>query len=74
MFLTPTFMTLAVSFIPNLKRLAVEATFDNLLAALNLMWDQFVKMAQELLSTPLFLIPLAIFVVGAAIGLVKRIV
>lgn len=36
--------------------------------------DQFTDMASTLLSTPLFLIPVGIFVVGAAIGLVRRIV
>lgn len=34
---------------------------------------QFTEMATTLLSMPLFLIGVGIFVVGAAIGLVKRI-
>lgn len=34
----------------------------------------FTSMATTLLSTPLFLIPVAIFAVGACIGLVRRLV
>ena len=37
-------------------------------------WDKFTAMAGDLLTTPLFLVPVGIFVVGAAIGLVKRII
>lgn len=35
--------------------------------------ERFTAMASEMLSTPLFLIPIAIFAVGACIGLVKRV-
>lgn len=34
----------------------------------------FKDFAENMLSTPLFLIPVAIFAVGACIGLVKRLV
>ncbi len=47
---------------------------DTLGTAVEFIWGQFTDMAAELLSTPLFLIPVGIFVVGAAIGLVKRII
>ena len=36
--------------------------------------ERFTAMATEMLSTPLFLIGVAIFAVGACIGLVKRVV
>lgn len=36
--------------------------------------ERFEDMAETMLSTPLFLIPVAIFAVGACIGLVKRLV
>lgn len=52
---------------------AIAAGFSNLSEAITLIWQQFTQMAEALLKTPLFLVPLAIFVVGAAIGLVKRI-
>lgn len=35
--------------------------------------DKFTNMASTLLSTPLFLIGVGFFVIGGAIGLVKRI-
>ena len=47
--------------------------FQTLGNAVTFMWEQFTEMATTMLSTPIFLIPLAIFVIGAAIGLVKRI-
>lgn len=43
-------------------------------AAVEFIVEQFTSFASTLLTTPLFLIPVAIFVVGAAIGLVKRLV
>lgn len=48
-------------------------SFDTLGTAVTFMWDKFTEMATTMLSTPIFLIPLAIFVIGATIGLVKRI-
>lgn len=36
--------------------------------------DGFQDFAEAMLSTPLFLIPVAIFCAGACIGLVKRLV
>lgn len=36
--------------------------------------ERFTAMASTMLSTELFLIPVAIFAVGACIGLVKRLV
>lgn len=36
--------------------------------------NNFKDFAESMLSTPLFLIPVAIFAVGACIGLVKRLV
>lgn len=36
--------------------------------------NNFTAFAEEMLSTPLFLIPIAIFCVGACIGLVRRLV
>lgn len=50
------------------------AALDTLAETTSFIWDKFVAMAEGLLGTPLFLIPVGIFVVGAAIGLVKRII
>lgn len=36
--------------------------------------SNFTEFAEQMLSTPLFLIPIAIFAVGACIGLVRRLV
>ena len=47
---------------------------EQLITVVTFIVDQFTSMASTLLSTPLFLIPVGIFVVGAAIGLVRRIV
>lgn len=41
--------------------------------AVTFILEQFTDMASQLLSTPLFLIGIALFVIGGAIGLVKRI-
>lgn len=43
-------------------------------AAVEYILTQFTAMASTLLSTPLFLIGVAFFVVGGSIGLVKRII
>ena len=42
--------------------------------AFNWVLVNFKDFAENMLSTPLFLIPVAIFCVGACIGLVKRLV
>lgn len=47
---------------------------DTLTSAFGWVVDNFTDMASTLLSTPLFLIPVAIFAVGACIGLVRRLV
>lgn len=36
--------------------------------------SNFTGFAEQMLTTPLFLIPIAIFAVGACIGLVRRLV
>lgn len=36
--------------------------------------SNFTEFAEQMLATPLFLIPIAIFAVGACIGLVRRLV
>lgn len=48
--------------------------FDTLGTAVTFMWDNFTKMASTFLETPILLIPLGIFVIGGAIGLVKRVI
>lgn len=52
----------------------VTSTLDTLGDVVGFIVTQFTDFAGELLTTPLFLIGVGIFVVGAAIGLVKRIV
>lgn len=47
---------------------------DTLSTAFDFIIDGFTDMASTLLSTPLFLIPVGIFVAGACIGLVRRLV
>ena len=47
---------------------------DTLKTAVEFLLTQFTSMASTLLSTPLFLIGVGVFVIGASIGLVKRIV
>lgn len=47
---------------------------DTLGTAVTFLLTQFTNMASTLLSTPLFLIGVGVFVIGASIGLVKRIV
>ena len=53
---------------------ASGGTLDTLKTAVEFLLTQFTSMASTLLSTPLFLIGVGIFVIGASIGLVKRIV
>lgn len=48
--------------------------FDTLTQAFTWVLDNFTEFAEQMLSTPLFLIPIAIFCVGACIGLVRRLV
>lgn len=47
---------------------------DTLTTAFQWVLNNFKDFADNMLSTPLFLIPVAIFAVGACIGLVKRLV
>lgn len=47
---------------------------ETLTQAFSWVLGNFTDMAETMLSTPLFLIPVAIFAVGACIGLVKRLV
>lgn len=49
-------------------------SLDTLVEVVTQIWTWFTDMAGDLLTTPLFLIPLGIFVIGGAIGLVKRII
>ncbi len=46
---------------------------DTLGTVVTFITSQFTSMASTLLTTPLFLISVGFFVVGGAIGLVKRI-
>lgn len=48
--------------------------FQTLGTAVEFMWEQFTEMAETFLETPILLIPLGIFVIGGAIGLVKRVI
>lgn len=52
----------------------METAFASLTTAFDWMLGNFTEMAEQLLSTPLFLIPLGIFTLGATIGLVRRLV
>lgn len=47
---------------------------DQLTTAFTWVLERFTAMATQMLNTPLFLIGIAIFAVGACIGLVKRVV
>ena len=47
---------------------------DTLGTAVAFVLGKFTAMATQMLSTPLFLLPLGIFVLGACIGLVKRLI
>lgn len=53
---------------------ATTTGLETLTTAFSWLIDKFTDFAAEMLSTPLFLIPVAIFAVGACIGLVKRLV
>ena len=46
---------------------------DTLVSVVTQLWSWFTEMAGDLLSTPIFLISVGFFVIGGAIGLVKRI-
>ena len=52
----------------------VVTVFDTLTKAFSWILTNFKDFAANMLTTPLFLIPVAIFCVGACIGLVKRLV
>lgn len=52
----------------------IATSLDTLTQAFAWILDNFKAFAENMLSTPLFLIPVAIFCVGACIGLVKRLV
>lgn len=53
---------------------AVTTGLETLTSAFSWILTNFQNFASSMLSTPLFLIPVAIFCVGACIGLVKRLV
>lgn len=46
---------------------------DTLVTVVQQIWTWFTQMSGDLLSTPIFLISVGFFVIGGAIGLVKRI-
>lgn len=52
----------------------VTTSLDTLGTAFAWILERFTAFSSQMLSTPLFLIPLAIFCVGACIGLVRRLV
>lgn len=52
----------------------VVESLATLTTAFEWVLGNFTEFAQQMLSTPLFLIPIAIFAVGACIGLVRRLV
>lgn len=52
----------------------METALSTLTTAFSWILERFTAFAGSMLSTPLFLIPVAIFAVGACIGLVKRLV
>lgn len=52
----------------------VATGLETLTEAFQWILTNFNNFASNMLSTPLFLIPVAIFAVGACIGLVKRLV
>lgn len=52
----------------------VTTGLETLTEAFTWILTRFTNMAEQMLSTPLFLIGIAIFAVGACIGLVKRVV
>lgn len=54
--------------------MVLAASLDTLTTAFAWILGNFKSFAESMLSTPLFLIPVAIFCVGACIGLVKRLV
>lgn len=50
----------------------MTTALDTLSTSFSWILERFTAFAGTMLSTPLFLIPVAIFAVGACIGLVKR--
>lgn len=50
-----------------------STSLTTLVSVVTQLWTWFTDMAGDLLTTPLFLIGVGIFVIGACIGLVKRI-
>lgn len=56
-----------------LLEVSSSGTLSTLTNVVTQIWEWFTKMAGDLLATPLFLISLGVFVIGACIGLVKRI-
>lgn len=46
---------------------------DTLITVVTQLWTWFTDMAGDLLTTPLFLVSVGLFVIGGCIGLVKRI-
>ena len=52
---------------------AAAGGLDTLVSVVTQLWTWFTEMAGDLLSTPIFLISVGFFVIGGAIGLVKRI-
>lgn len=52
----------------------VTTGLETLTDAFTWILTRFTNMAEQMLSTPLFLIGIAIFAVGSCIGLVKRVV
>lgn len=52
----------------------MENALATLTTAFSWVLGNFTDFASEMLTTPLFLVPVAIFAVGACIGLVKRLV
>lgn len=60
---------------PNVMPLEAGAVgFETLTSAVEFMWENFTHMCTTVLETPVLLIPLGIFVIGGAIGLVKRVI
>ena len=52
----------------------MENSLTTLTTAFEWVLGNFTEFAEQMLTTPLFLIPIAIFCVGAVIGLVRRLV
>lgn len=59
---------------PSVTLLDAGTSLATLTEAFTWLTSNFKEMASTMLSTPLFLIPVAVFCAGACIGLVKRLV